>query len=53
VAYDSSSKKIYVAERLFGGGKVLTFDLPTANVNAAPVASRDEPGVSSVFLLRE
>lgn len=53
VAYDSSSKKIYVAERLFGGGKVLTFDLPTANVNAAPVASRDEAGVSSVFLLRE
>ena len=53
VAYDSSTKKIYVAERLFGGGKVLTFDLPTANVNAAPVASRDEAGVSSVFLLRE
>jgi hypothetical protein len=53
VAYDSVTKKIYVAERLFGGGKVLTFDLPTTNVNAAPVASRDEAGVSSVFLLRE
>ena len=53
VAYDSAAKKIYVAERLFGGGKVLTFDLPTANVNAAPIVSRDEAGVSSVFLSRE
>lgn len=53
VAYDSAAKKIYVAERLFGGGKVLTFDLPTSNVNAAPIVSRDEAGVSSVFLSRE
>lgn len=53
VAYDNFTKKIFVAERLFGGGKVLTFDLPKSNQNVAPVSSRNEPGVTSVFLLRE
>ena len=53
VAYDRMTKKIYVAERLFGGGKVLVFDTPSMNVNAAPVSSRDEAGVSSVYLLRK
>ena len=53
VAYDNFTKKIFVAERLFGGGKVLTFDLPKSNQNVAPVSSRNEAGVSSVFLLRE
>ena len=53
VAYDSRTKKIYVAERLFGGGKVLEFNTPTTNVNAAPTSSRDEAGVSSVYLLRK
>jgi len=53
VAYDNFTKTIYVAERLNGGGKVLTFDLPGSNVNAAPTSSRAEAGVSSVYLLRE
>lgn len=53
VAYDNFTKTIYVAERLNGGGKVLTFDLPNANVNAAPTSTRAEAGVSSVYLLRE
>jgi hypothetical protein len=54
VAYDSQTKKIYVAERLFGGGKVVVFDMPSsAVVNVAPVTSRDEAGVSSVYLLRK
>lgn len=53
VAYDNFTKTIFVAERLNGGGKVLTFDLPRSNVNAAPTSSRAEAGVSSVYLLRE
>ncbi|MEK8181198.1 hypothetical protein WMW71_12675 [Flavobacterium buctense] len=53
VAYDHFTKTIFVAERLNGGGKVLTFDLPNSNVNAAPASSRPEPGVSSVYLFRE
>ena len=53
VAYDNFTKTIFVAERLNGGGKVLTFDLPRANANVAPVSSRPEPGVSSVYLFRE
>ncbi|MES2410270.1 MAG: hypothetical protein V4535_02370 [Bacteroidota bacterium] len=53
VAYDNFTKTIFVAERLNGGGKVLTFDLPNSNVNAAPASSRPEPGVSSVYLYRE
>lgn len=53
VAYDNFTKTIFVAERLNGGGKVLTFDLPSTNVNVAPTSSRPEPGVSSVYLFRE
>lgn len=53
VAYDNFTKKIFVAERLNGGGKLLTFDLPNSNVNAMPSASRPEAGVSSVYLFRE
>ncbi len=53
VAYDHFTKTIFVAERLNGGGKVLTFDLPHSNVNLPPASSRAEPGVSSVYLSRE
>lgn len=53
VAYDNFTKTIFVAERLNGGGKVLTFDLPNSNVDVAPASSRPEPGVSSVYLFRE
>lgn len=53
VAYDNFTKTIFVAERLNGGGKLLTFDLPNSNVNAMPASSRPEPGVSSVYLFRE
>ncbi len=53
VAYDNFTKTIYVAERLNGGGKLLTFNLPNANGNYAPATSRAEAGVSSVYLLRE
>jgi hypothetical protein len=53
VAYDHFTKTIFVAERLNGGGKLLTFKLPNSNVNAMPASSRPEPGVSSVYLFRE
>lgn len=53
VAYDNFTKQIYVAERLNGGGRVLTFDLPNSNGNFSPASSRNEAGVSSVYLLRE
>lgn len=53
VAYDSVSQKIYVAERLNGSGRVLTFDRPQSSTqNVAPIHSRLEPGVSAVYLSR-
>lgn len=53
VAYDNFTKTIFVAERLNGGGKLLTFGLPQMSGNFAPATSRAEAGVSSVYLLRE
>lgn len=53
VAYDNATKYIYVAERLNAGGQVLTFSLPTVNGDVAPLNSRTELGVSSVFLIRK
>lgn len=52
-AYDSVTDKIYIAERLNGGGKVLTFNLPTMSGDATPINSRLEPGATSVYLLRK
>jgi hypothetical protein len=53
VAYDSATNRIYVAERLNGGGRVLTFDAPmTGTFDSAPLQSRAEPGVSAVYLSR-
>ena len=53
VAYDSVTDNIYIAERLNGGGKVLTFALPMTTGDAMPTNSRLEAGVSSVYLLRK
>lgn len=53
VAYDNVSKNIYVAERLNGGGQVLTFSLPTSNGDYAPTSSRIEAGVTAVYLVRK
>lgn len=53
VAYDHETDKIYVAERMNGGGKVLTFNMPTAaSADVIPAQSRAEAGVSSVYLSR-
>ena len=53
VAYDYVTNVIYVAERANGGGKVLTFNIPTASGDVAPVDSRAEAGVAAVYLLRK
>jgi hypothetical protein len=53
VAYDAVTEKIYVAERLNSGGQVLVFDKPTTNGDFAPISSRAEAGISSVFLYRK
>lgn len=53
VAYDYETQKIYVAERANGGGKVLSFSLPTSNGDMTPSTSRDEAGVAGIFLIRD
>lgn len=53
VAYDSVTKKIYVAERLNAGGEVLTYSYPAASGDFAPTNVRLEAGVTSVFVLRK
>lgn len=53
VAFDSVTKKIYVAERLNAGGEVLTYSYPTASGDFAPTNVRLEAGVTSVFVLRK
>lgn len=53
VAYDAVTEKIYVAERLNSGGKLLVFAKPTTNGDFTPISSRAEAGISSVFLYRE
>ena len=53
VAYDYATDKIYIAERLNGGGKVLTFAMPImASADVVPVQSRSEAAVSAVYLSR-
>jgi hypothetical protein len=52
VSYDNVSGNIFVAERLFSGGQVLTFDKPLVSGNQIPAVSRSEAGVSSVFIYR-
>lgn len=53
VAYDHVTNRIYVAERLNAGGRVLTFSFPTAaTANMAPMEARSEAGVSAVYLSR-
>lgn len=53
VSYNYMTDKIYVAERLNEGGKLLTFNKPTSTGDASPIESRMEPGISSVYLIRK
>ncbi len=53
VAYDDVTNNIYVAERLNGGGQVLTYAYPTVSGDFAPIQVRAEAGVTSIFVLRK
>jgi len=50
LTYNSDTQKIYVAERKVDGGKLLAFDLPTANGNFAPSFSQNFSGAAAVYL---
>lgn len=51
VAFDEDNKKIYIAERLNQGGRVLSFAYPTtAQSDATPLTARLEPGVTGIYL---
>ncbi len=54
VSYDKQANKIYIAERLNGGGQVLSFAYPTApQADATPLTARLEPGVTGIYLRRD
>lgn len=50
VAYDEGSKHIYVAERANEGGKVLIFEMPTADGNPMPSYSKNVAGAAAIYL---
>ena len=50
IAIDQENGLIHVAERAAGGGKVLTFDIPTASGDIAPINSIDFAGASAIYL---
>ena len=53
VGYDNVTNTTYVAERLNGGGKVLSFANATVSGDATPLAVRTETGVTSIFVIRK
>lgn len=51
VAFDDDNNRIYIAERLNQGGRVLSFAYPTsAQSDATPLTARNEPGVTGIYL---
>lgn len=50
VAFDYKSNRVYTAERLKDGGRVLGFDIPAASGNPAPVFNQVFPGASAIYL---
>ncbi len=52
VGYDYVSNTTYVAERLNGGGKVMSFAKPTISGDTNPLTVRTEAGVTSIFVIR-
>ncbi len=53
LVFEEAGQRIFVAERANGGGKLLAFDLPTANGDATPVYSSDFAGASAVTFIDE
>ena len=50
VALSVEHKKVYVAERANGGGRLLIFDYPMESGNMKPVANINYEGASAVYL---
>ena len=50
ITFSVDEKKVYVAERANGGGRLLIFDYPTKSGNMKPVANLDYAGASAVYL---
>ena len=48
IASENVTKKIFIAERLKGGGNVLLFNAPMTNGDYAPESKRLEAGVTAV-----
>ena len=48
VAYDDDNNRVYIAERVNGGGRLLAFETPTADGSPAPVFNETVAGASSV-----
>lgn len=53
IASENVTKKIFIAERLKGGGNVLLFNAPMTNGDYAPESKRLEAGVTAVHLIRK
>ncbi|MEQ9440336.1 MAG: hypothetical protein RIG62_14880 [Cyclobacteriaceae bacterium] len=53
VALSVEAKKIYVAERANGGGRLLIFDYPMESGNMKPIANVNYEGASAVYLDEE
>ena len=49
VAYESSTDRIFVAERASGGGRVLGYNMPTASGNFFPSYNQLFAGASAIF----
>ena len=50
ITFSVDEKKVYVAERANGGGRLLIFDHPSKSGNMKPVANLDYEGASAVYL---
>ncbi|MGB3778900.1 MAG: hypothetical protein WA960_11130 [Tunicatimonas sp.] len=50
IAFSVVEKKVYVAERANGGGRLLIFDYPSKSGSMKPVANLDYAGASAVYL---
>lgn len=51
ISFDDDANRIYVAERLNGGGRILSFAYPTtAQGDATPIMNRPEAGATAVYI---
>lgn len=51
--YDAETNTVFIAERANMGGRVLGFNIDTANGNTAPIINNLLPGASTVFFYGE